>query len=62
MKQEINKKVIIKISEEDFKAYEKVRVSGVINMFDIKNVCMLSNLDKDKIVAIMTGYKKLIQL
>jgi hypothetical protein len=45
--------------EEQFKRYEKVRVSGKTNMFDVKIVEMLSGLSKDVIFSIMNNYSEL---
>ena len=47
------------IRKEDFQAYEKVRVSGVTNMFDVRRVSMLSGLNRDQIIAIMEQYGEL---
>lgn len=44
------------ITKEQFEAYEKVRVSGVTNMFMVSTVCDLSGLDKETIVQIMSEY------
>ena len=44
------------ITQEDFNAYEKVRESGVTNMFAISVVSDYSGLNKDKIVSIMKNY------
>ena len=62
MEQVINKKVTIDISKEDFEAYEEVRASGVTNMFDVRYVCELSGLSRDKVIAVMEGYEKLMEL
>jgi len=47
------------ITKEEFKAYEKVRKSGVTNMFDIKYVSILSGLNKQQIIEIMKTYNEL---
>ena len=44
------------ITQEDFNAYERVRKSGVTNMFAVKTVSDYSGLNKDKIVSIMKNY------
>jgi hypothetical protein len=49
------------ISKEQFEAYEKVRVSGVTNMFNISLVSELSGLDKNTIVGIMDNYSELMK-
>lgn len=61
MEQEINVKKKIEISKEDFKAYERVRKSGVTNMFMVSNVCAYSGLSREKVLAIMEGYDKLVE-
>jgi len=47
------------ITQEQFEAYEDVRVSGVTNMFDVKTVGDLSGLEKEEIMTIMTNYGEL---
>lgn len=51
----------MKITKEEFEAYEKVRSSGVTNMFAANVVEELSGLSKDKIIAIMKGYSELME-
>ena len=46
------------ITNEDFRRYEQVRVSGVTNMFNIDYVQQLSGLTKKKILEIMKNYSK----
>ncbi len=46
----------VDITEEDFKAYERVRASGVTNMWDTNRVCNLSGLEKEKVITIMGNY------
>ena len=46
------------ITNEDFRKYEAVRVSGVCNMFHIKYVQKESGLTKEKILDIMKNYNK----
>lgn len=48
----------MKITKEDFDAYEGVRQSGVTNMFDVRAVKALSGLTKEKIRDIMKNYSK----
>lgn len=48
----------IKISKKDFQAYLQVQNSGKTNMFDLRNVVMLSGLSREKILEIMTNYHK----
>ena len=59
METEINVKKKVDITEEEFKSYEKVRVSGVTNMMMITNVSELSGLDREKVIAIIENYDKL---
>lgn len=51
----------VEITKEDFEAYEKVRASGVTNMFDLRNVTALSGLSREKVTAIMQNYGKLME-
>jgi len=48
----------ITITKEDFQAYLKVQNSGKTNMFDLRNVVKLSGLSREKILEIMTNYRK----
>ena len=60
MEIEINVKKKIDISKEDFEDYERVRSSGVTNMFDFTTVISLSNnLTREKCRAIMRNYEEL---
>ena len=62
MKNKLNTEKEIEITKEDFEDYEQVRNSGSTNMFNIKAVVNLSNnLTKDKVIAIIEGYKKLME-
>jgi len=47
------------ISKKEFEAYERVRSSGVTNMFDVKRVEAYSGLKRDKIIKIMESYSEL---
>ncbi|HEY4482034.1 MAG TPA: hypothetical protein VI489_04210 [Candidatus Brocadiaceae bacterium] len=47
-----------KITKEDFQAYLKVQNSGKTNMFDLRNVVVLSGLSREKILEIMSNYRK----
>ncbi len=49
----------MKISKDDFMAYEDVRVSGVTNMFVIRTVSNLSGLDKETVMEIINRYTEL---
>ena len=57
----MNKKTIKmgNITQEDYQAYEDVRLSGVTNMFAVSTVSDYSGLSKDKIVSIMKNYSAL---
>ena len=48
-----------KITKEQFEAYIRVQNSGVTNMFDIRNVTVLTGLSKEQIIAIMEQYNEL---
>ena len=47
------------ITQEQFKAYVSVQMSGVTNMFDVRTVSDLSGLDKREIMTIMKSYSEL---
>ena len=47
------------VSREEFHAYEKVRKSGVTNMWHVSRVSQLSSISKDKIEMIMAKYDEL---
>ena len=49
----------MEITKEEFKEYAKVQESGLINMMDSSKVCLLSELDKNKVLFIMKNYSKL---
>ena len=57
----MNKKTIKmgNITQEDYQAYEDVRLSGVTNMFAVSTVSDYSGLSRDKIVSIMKNYSAL---
>jgi len=50
------------ITKEQFKKYEKIRLSGITNMFDITFVSELTGLNKKQILEIMQNYKELKKL
>ena len=50
----------IEITRAQFQKYERVRKSGDTNMFDVRNVQMLSGLDRVTIIAIMEQYSDLM--
>ena len=49
----------IKITKAQFNRYEGCRLSGATNMFDVRNVTMLTGLNKDQIMYIMENYSEL---
>lgn len=49
----------MEVTKEQFEAYEKVRSSGITNMFMIGTVCDLSGLSKETVLAIMKNYSEL---
>ena len=49
----------MEITKDEFEAYEKVRISGVTNMFMATTVSELSGLSKDKVMDIMKNYGEL---
>jgi len=51
------------ISEEEFQAYEDVRVGGATNMFDVPMVMMLAGglISKKQILTIMDNYSYLME-
>ena len=49
------------ITKKEYTAYEKVRLSGVTNMFDVGTVEILSGLSREKIIEIMKTYEALMK-
>lgn len=49
----------MEITKEEFIAYEKVRQSGVTNMFNVELVSQLSDLSRLRIYHIMANYTEL---
>jgi len=49
------------ITKSEYEAYEKVRESGITNMFDVKNVEALSGLTRETIIQIMKQYSDLMK-
>ena len=47
------------ISKEQFISYEKIRKSGVTNMFDVNTVCAISGLNRTECFEIMKTYNEL---
>lgn len=50
------------ITKEQFLSFERVRKSGLTNMFDVKTVMSLSHLDRKTILDIMEQYDQLSEL
>ena len=44
------------ITNNEFRSYLKVQMSGITNMYDVNKVEMLSGLSKAKIMDIMKNY------
>ena len=44
------------ISKSDFEAYVHVQMSGMVNMFDVKQVANLCGLTREQCIEIMEGY------
>ena len=51
--------VKLEITKDQFEAYVRVQMSGVTNMFDVRNVTALTGLDKKQIMEIMSNYGEL---
>ena len=49
----------MEITQEQFKAYVNVQMSGVTNMFDVRTVSALTGLDRNQITTIMSNYREL---
>ena len=47
------------ITKQQFKAYLQVQMSGVTNMFDVRNVKAMSGLNEEQIISIMENYNEL---
>ena len=47
------------ITKQQFKAYLQVQMSGITNMFDLRNVTALTGLDKKQCLEIMENYGEL---
>lgn len=50
----------VSITKEGFQAYERVRQSGVTNMYNIAVVEDLADLSKEEVMAIMKDYRELL--
>ena len=49
----------MKITKQEFQAYEEVRASGVTNVLDVGFVSRLSGLSREKIFEIIRRYNEL---
>ena len=49
-----------KVSEKEFRAYQRVQNSGVTNMFDVNKVSILSGLTREQCIYIMENYTVLL--
>ena len=47
------------ITKQQFKAYLQVQMSGVTNMFDLRNVTALTGLNKNQCLEIIENYSEL---
>ncbi len=59
METKIKVKKKVNVSKADFEAYERVRISGVTNMFAVGVVMSYSGLSRETIIAIMENYDDL---
>lgn len=55
----MKKKIIV--TKDDFKKYEDVRRSGMVNMYSIDVVQDLTLLEKEQILHIMKNYSQLAE-
>jgi len=49
------------ITKEQFLAYEKIRLSGVTNMWNVSLVSRLTRLPEDCLLEIMEKYTELVE-
>lgn len=47
------------ITKKEFESYKRVQESGRTNLFMVKNVEILSGLEREKILEIMKNYEEL---
>lgn len=52
---------MVEVTAEDFKEYEKLRISGVVNMMDATRVMSLTNLSRDQHAEIIENYEEYCQ-
>jgi hypothetical protein len=55
------KETVMTITKGQFERYERVRRSGVTNMFDVRRVMILAALTREQCIAIMQDYEKLFE-
>ena len=48
----------MKITRKQFNRYEGCRLSGATNMYDLRNVKLLTGLNDEQIIEIMENYSK----
>ena len=51
----------MKITKQEFQRYEKLRQSGITNMYDLEAVISFTWLPREKVVYIMKNYSKLFK-
>ena len=49
----------MEITQEEFENYVNIQMSGITNMWDIRNVMALTELSKEKVLYIMQNYAEL---
>ena len=49
------------ITQNEFESFNEVKNSGLTNMFNLREVQVLSGLDKETIKTIMNNYKSLLE-
>ena len=54
-----DRRIKMEITQEEFESYVDIQMSGIVNMWDIKNVIALTGLDKKKVIYIMENYSEL---
>lgn len=52
---------VAEITKEQFFAYERVRIEGRVNMYDISAVCFLTDLKPEDVKAIQQNFQILNQ-
>jgi len=57
----MSEKTVAGITKQEYEKYERVRASGVTNMYDSKFVKKLSGLSEEKQIAIMENFGELMK-